>query len=213
MNDDEIRALLHDARETSPMPPQIVARLDDVLADLKDSPAPVLPLRRRLAPRVLAAAAAVALVVGVGVGLQHVLGGSGAHTESADSAGVSPRGPAPVSTAAPEKSVGNGPIKQLDTTGAPDDRQLADAARWVVASRADQMDAKVEKSVTPGPAIPCQPIPGPLPKGTRDGVFEIGSHLRHVVVGPDLGGGMHLVEVRSCQNSATVVRRVKLQLS
>lgn len=71
--EEQIRALLADARLDEPMPADVAARLDGVLADLGDdtAPASVAPLpdhaarrRRRLRNLVLAAAAVV--VVGVG---------------------------------------------------------------------------------------------------------------------------------------------------
>lgn len=61
---DAVRRLLADARETGPMPPEVAARLDAVLADLAagGEPASVTPLRRRRWPRVVLAAAAVTAV-------------------------------------------------------------------------------------------------------------------------------------------------------
>src|SRR5262245_22319839 len=82
--DARIRRLLAEARHTEPMPADVAARLDGVLADLnaersKES-APVVDLaarRRRTAASLLVAAAAV-VVVGVGLGqvLPDLRGGS-----------------------------------------------------------------------------------------------------------------------------------------
>lgn len=71
----EVRRLLAEARHDEPVPAEVVARLDRVLADLAEEPAreaPVLRLaaRRRRAASLLVAAAAV---VAVGIGLGQVL--------------------------------------------------------------------------------------------------------------------------------------------
>jgi hypothetical protein len=86
--EEEVRRLLADARHTGPTPPDVVARLDRVLADLAQEPdrtAPVVDLarrRRRVASLLVAAAAVV--VVGVGIG-QVVSPQSGSDTTSAES--------------------------------------------------------------------------------------------------------------------------------
>jgi len=77
-----IRDLLSSARVDTPIPADVAARLDATLAELtgqasppvdQDAGAVVVPLRRRLAPRLLAAAVVVA-IAGVGaVGLNRVL--------------------------------------------------------------------------------------------------------------------------------------------
>ncbi len=74
-----VRALLAEARHTDPLPPEVAARLDRVIAGLsEESPraADVVPLatRRRRASRLLIAAAAVVVV---GVGGSQVLDGLG----------------------------------------------------------------------------------------------------------------------------------------
>ena len=84
--EQRVRRLLVDARHTEPMPGDVVARLDRVLADLArgEQVAPVVPLasrRRRRAVTMLVAAAAV--VVG-GIGLGHVLAPVGQGSGSAD---------------------------------------------------------------------------------------------------------------------------------
>ena len=77
--EQRVRRLLTDARHTEPMPGDVAARLDRVLAELArgEEVAPVVPLasrRRRRAATMLVAAAAV--VVG-GIGLGQVLGSTG----------------------------------------------------------------------------------------------------------------------------------------
>lgn len=72
--DDAVRRLLADARHDQPMPPQVAARMDRVIADLTadrsspGNPAPdrVVPLHRRRLPAFILAAAAV-LAIGFGV--------------------------------------------------------------------------------------------------------------------------------------------------
>lgn len=82
--DAEVRRLLADARHTEPMPDEVVARLDGVLADLAAEPARVRPVtdlatRRRRVTQLLVAAAAVVVV---GVGLQQVVGPRSGSDES-----------------------------------------------------------------------------------------------------------------------------------
>ena len=114
--DEQVRRLLADARHTEPVPDEVVARLDRVLAGLAAEPAreaTVVRLadRRRRATRMLVAAAAVVVL---GVGINQVLGGVGGSmdeaTSGADSGATSDEEPA----TAPELS---------DDAGAgPDDR-------------------------------------------------------------------------------------------
>lgn len=77
----ELRAGLADARSAEPMPADVVARLDAVLAELSGSaaaqppveaPIPLRP-RSRFGPRLLAAAAAVVVLAGGGIGLAKAL--------------------------------------------------------------------------------------------------------------------------------------------
>ncbi len=89
--DAEVRRLLADARHTDPVPEDVVARLDRVLADLATEPSRVRPVtdlatRRRRVPRLRVAAAAVVVV---GVGVQQVVSPRGG-SDSAD-------GPSPTS--------------------------------------------------------------------------------------------------------------------
>ncbi len=99
--EEQVRRLLADARHTEPMPEDVVARLDGVLADLAARPSegPGRPgaagvvadlaaaRRRRTVRNLLVAAAAVVLI---GVGLDQVdLGAGGDNADSATSAGGS----------------------------------------------------------------------------------------------------------------------------
>jgi hypothetical protein len=100
--EEQVRRLLADARHTAPMPDDVSARLDAVLADLRDEdpaapdpvvvtqrPADLAAARRRRNARSWLVAAAAVVVVGIGVD-QVVQGGGGSDDEaggsSADSA-------------------------------------------------------------------------------------------------------------------------------
>lgn len=108
---ERVRRLLAEARVETPMPDDVVARLDRVLAQLADdqdaAPATVVELasrRRRKAATLLVAAAAV---VAVGVGAGNLLPGSGLTQADSDSAGASAEsGPPPA--AAPSDREANG---------------------------------------------------------------------------------------------------------
>lgn len=88
--DEQVRRLLAEARHDEPMPDDVAARMDAVLADLAAEPARSatvvqLAARRRRATRMLVAAAAV-VVLGVGVGQAYRgLDGGESATTAADS--------------------------------------------------------------------------------------------------------------------------------
>lgn len=109
MTDEELRALLGEARVEGPMPPEVVDRIDAVLADLAaERPRPevtdpvptqvadLADARRRRSVRTWwGAAAAAVVVVAAGVTLPQVLGGADQMTTSADDvAGDAARDPA-----------------------------------------------------------------------------------------------------------------------
>lgn len=82
---DELRALLADARASEPVPDDVAARLDATLASLQaeraaesePGTAVVVPLRRRLAPRLLVAAAAMVVIATGSVGIARVVSDTG----------------------------------------------------------------------------------------------------------------------------------------
>ena len=80
----EVRALLAEAREFTPIPQDVAARLDATLSDLQRSSLKQNPsLQRRLAPRLLAAAVILA-AAGVGaIGISRTLGDQGGSDPSA----------------------------------------------------------------------------------------------------------------------------------
>src|SRR6478735_3216643 len=73
--EEQVRRLLADARHTEPMPDDVAARLDGVLADLRDEPAPrrtpsvsdLATARRRRNARTWLVAAAAAVAIGIGI--------------------------------------------------------------------------------------------------------------------------------------------------
>ena len=129
---DELRALLAETRATGPVPDDVAARLDTTLASLQaervaeregereaeaaPGTAVVVPLRRRLAPRLLVAAAAMVVIATGSVGIARVVsdtGGDDAMTaDSATSADADTEG-------APEPSTprSGDPAQELDSGG------------------------------------------------------------------------------------------------
>lgn len=158
LDDAQVRDLLRSAHVGEPMPGDVAARLDDVLAGLAPSAttppvAPVLPLRRRLAPKLLAAAAAVVLVGGVGVGLSQVTSGGGADESAAggqaldsgaESESAPPAAPSPTTTA--DKDVTTLDNRTLSRAEGP---ELREAARALVEGRRVSGDVFQDQSSPP----------------------------------------------------------------
>ncbi|HEU5036107.1 MAG TPA: hypothetical protein VFT70_03825 [Nocardioides sp.] len=108
-DDDRLRRLLADARHTEPMPPDVAARMDGVLADLgADRPVratvtDLASVRRRRRVRTLLVAAAAVVVAGIGI--DQVRDGIGSTSDSSadtsadtsadDAAGAPPQQPHP----------------------------------------------------------------------------------------------------------------------
>ncbi len=149
--ESRVRRLLADARHTDPMPDDVVARLDRVLAGLAEEPAreaAVVRLadRRRRATRLLVAAAAVVVV---GFGGAQVIGGLGAGSndaltgadeepaaESAEDPGVSGDAENEGPTALPDRAA-----KIRPQSFAADAQALRDAARnYTLTERQAQRD-------------------------------------------------------------------------
>ncbi|MCW2791044.1 MAG: hypothetical protein JWO76_142, partial [Nocardioides sp.] len=85
----EVRRLLADARHTEPVPGDVAARLDRVLAELaagEPGPTPVTTLASRRRHRAVSVLVAAAAVVVVGIGLGQVVGTRGG---DGDAGGVS----------------------------------------------------------------------------------------------------------------------------
>lgn len=240
-SDDEISALLRSSRVDEPMPADVAARLDDVLAGLAPAPpadtepavAPVVPLRRRLAPRLLAAAAAVVLVGGVGVGLDQVLRSSssdqaassdagGQALESADEdAAVAPEAGAPTE----DRYAGTTPPLELSRQSLTAD--LREAARTLDSGEVPLTGHDVSgQAPTPVPAPGPTPVPQdvdadalndvrtagcPVPAlanaaAARSQVVTLDGILALLVLGPAQRDGLHAVELWSCVTDALVVR-------
>lgn len=131
--EQRVRALLAEARHTDPVPADVAARLDRVIADLsEESPraADVVPLatRRRRASRLLVAAAAIVVV---GVGGSQVLNGLGM-TGSDDSGAGEASMPAEESEEEPAAEAG-GLSADQDRPSAQDDRVPAPTSATRVA--------------------------------------------------------------------------------
>lgn len=123
--EEAVRRLLAEARETGPMPADVAARLDAVLAGLArtpdaaaepatDQPGTVVPLRRRRLPRLVLAAAAV---TALGFGTVQVLdrGGDDATTSDAGDAAESADGAAQLDRPSPADE---GPVIASEGAGA-----------------------------------------------------------------------------------------------
>lgn len=231
-----VRALLGEARVTNPVPADVAARLDDVLAGLAaegtaaergaarrgatetappadGTPATVVPLRRRWAPRALVAAAAVVVLGGAAYGVGRVVHLEG--TSSTSSAG-SASSEATGRTAPPSASSASGARPTAPSTLAagalPALRSAhfaSDAARSLrgsllplttgrTSADARTQGQKAAPSPSLGPEAPAPTAcPGPAQAGTASGVVRLDGHLAALVVHPPRGG-TRLVQAWSC---------------
>lgn len=156
---DELRALLATTRATGPVPDEVAARLDDTLASLQaeraagaaPGTAVVVPLRRRLAPRLLVAAAAVVVIATGSVGIARVVsdtGGDDAMTaESATSADADAGGT--VDPAAPRNDDSAQELDSGDAAYADVPVQLSSATFARDASRVMRAAATASKAEAP----------------------------------------------------------------
>lgn len=238
-SDDEIRSLLRSARVETPMPADVASRLDDVLAGLGaedaqgELPQQVrqIPLSRRWAPRLLAAAAAVVLVGGVGIGLQQVVGGGsadevasldGGGEAAGSSADEDRRERAEQEPAAPELA------EDRTYSAKPRTRLSQQSLRADLLSAARDLRVAPEDTVT-GPTPAPTPTPGdvtangdtgdvvdptscPTPllatdEEARTELVSLDGMLALLVLGPARAGGIHDVELWSCADDGLVVRR------
>lgn len=122
---DELRALLADVRATGPVPDDVATRLDATLASLQaeraagaeQGTADVVPLRRRLAPRLLVAAAALVVIATGSVGIARIVsdtGGNDAMTADSATSSDADTGGAPE----PSTARGDDSAKELESGGA-----------------------------------------------------------------------------------------------
>lgn len=160
---DELRALLADAKASAPVPDDVAARLDATLASLQAERAAgresvpgtvVVPLRRRLAPRLLVAAAALVVVATGSVGILRGIGDTGgndpATAESAttsDDAGGGSLGPTAPRSGDPaqeldsgDTSSANGPVQLSSATFAQDAARVMRAAATAAKAEAPADD-------------------------------------------------------------------------
>ncbi len=208
--DARIRALLAEARHTEPMPADVVARLDRVLAGLAEERAPVAPVidlarRRRTAAKLLVAAAAVVVA---GVGVSQVLpggssGGDAAQAPAADSAneaqaeggaaGGSDRAPQLSDSADPQPAHGNAARIRGDHFGAD------------VRAVRNRIEAGDAKSFSAAPDATC--LPGPIGEGTVVAATYNGAPSALVLRPP--AGDTQVVDLYLC-GETTALRSITL---
>jgi hypothetical protein len=161
---DELRSLLADTRVTEPAPPDVAARLDATLASLRERSRPetvVVPLRRKLAPRLAAAAAAV-IVLGVGGVAINQISRTGSSDYSRSTADKAAGGSADsLSPAAPERASGDSPHALLTRPTLRTAHFAADAARLMRRVQADMVPGSEFSAESPAPSTPS-------PSGTLD---------------------------------------------
>lgn len=156
--EEAVRRRLAEARHTDPVPPDIAARLDNVLTELarerptpQQSIAPVVTLaarrRRRAAMLLVAAAATVAVGLTVPALLDRTGGGSDADSSAAESTASQDPG------AADSAGVSASPVRIRPRRFAED---VAAARDLVLASTVDGLDRPTEGT----PEDPCGPSPG-----------------------------------------------------
>jgi hypothetical protein len=168
-----VARLLADARHDEPMPDDVAARLDRVLAGMageriagpSSTPAPVVDLAARRRRRTMSLLAAAAAVVVAGVGFGQLVGPQGG--DDSDSGGTSQAndapGPASGDAAAPERAESLGPA-ELEALGEPariTEKSFAVQVRKLqdrpgVRSYASD-DAMMDGSQLTGVDFPCGP--------------------------------------------------------
>jgi hypothetical protein len=232
---DDLRALLSDARVTAPIPDDVAARLDTTLASLGAERAGrpvVVPLRRRLAP-VLAAAAAVAVVV-AGVGIARLVTDDGQRTTAADSAGsealVSTPSAAAPSARAPQSATKAGGAASFASVRAFTTAGFAAQVADLQVAALDAATASTGTDTPSGPGDPATASPddlteaaqgrvpaavaaactGPARPGTRSVPILLDGRPAALVLHP-VTDGEQLVEAWSCDGaerlaSASVAR-------
>lgn len=234
--EEEIQALLRSARVDEPMPADVASRLDDVLAGLASAPAPVapvIPLRRRMAPKLLTAAAAFALVAGVGIGLQQVLTqaandslSSGAGDGGAAEAESAPAPAAPRVTNQDGQSLsGTSQLADRLLERSRLDTDLRAAARELTSFDEARNGTTLDSGgavPTPAPEAPASPFSAkagescPEPAlaaqpGALSEVVLLDGAAALLVVGPGKEG-RHVVELWSCGTQDALVAREALTL-
>lgn len=236
----EISALLASARVDEPMPDDVAARLDDTLAGLRREPGrefgrepqpTVVPLHRRWAPRMLAAAAAVVVLGGAAVGVQQVLDRSG---DSSGEAATTLEEPAPEGASADPGSgsksgvdagrAEQGPAKAAAPLAVVRPDHLREDAARVAASTEERdgsfglapeagepesTNGSESSSVPPAPACPgpatARALPGAATVQVRYG-DQVAALLLRPVTQAD--PGHRVVEVWTCTGDERLARTV-----
>lgn len=212
---DELRALLADARASGPVPDDVATRLDATLASLQAERADateqgttvVVPLRRRLVPRLLVAAAAMVVVATGSVGIARVVSDTGgddamtadsATSADSDTGGVPERSTARSDDPAPELAGGgtayaDGSVQLSSATFAQDAARVMRAAATASKAQAPTDDGLDTGSV-PGSeplADATAPTAPPLTASTE----RLDTLLRQTLEdcpGPDAPGAVTL---------------------
>jgi len=123
-----IRALLSGARETGPMPADVVARLDDALVGLAaervtvdpvpaDNVIPITRTRRHRVVAVLGAAATVAVIGGLGFGAFQGDGSDDSLGDAGSAGGVVERGDDDAAESAPSEASARDEVDDLESDG------------------------------------------------------------------------------------------------
>lgn len=177
-----VTRLLAEVRHTAPMPPEVAARLDGVLADLAaSSPAPatdtaprrsaaVVPIASRQRRRFATALVAAAAVVAVGVALPNLTGGLGGSADQAasdsDSAGTAAesgdqmmREESAPDDAPPSESEPSAPESELGGTAE------TSAAPPTVSPESFQQDVRRARPQATALSAATGPVCGVLPPG------------------------------------------------
>jgi hypothetical protein len=202
---DDIARLLADARVTDPLPGDVADRLDATLADLVVSretrvtasrtPSNVIPLRRRVLPRVLVAAAAIVVVTGAAIAAPHIHErntGQNSGAASADSAGSGsqsgavPRSlPATKGLKAQSQHAAEGTMPMAiagSLVQLTSDHFRADVRKLVRTLDASARTAYGAVGVPTASAAPTVPT---VPSPTDDGLAGSGGSLTDTVKAPD----------------------------
>lgn len=216
----DLRRLLASARVDSPMPDDVARRLDDTLATLHREPSgqeaagAVVPLRRRLAPRLLAAAAALVVLGGVGTVVAQQLGSTseGGTAATGDAASATSQSGAPKA----QQRDAQGPVASAaDLPEVRPDHLRTDAAG--VLSRPDYRTLLPEDSTSAGAAPdareaapPSGPLacPGPSPVRGPSIVVRYGTTPAALVLRPAGADARRTVEIWSCSGDTRLAHAV-----
>ena len=183
--DESVRALLAAAKHTRPAPPEVVARLDDALADLvaerHDARAPVITLasrRRRVASTALLAAAAAVVF---GVGITQVLPGLSDSAEDSAAGSGTESFEDPGATGPDRAFVAEEPEGSEDSSGPESDQQTT-----------DEKAASPEAALTNTPALTSKADLAPQVRALRRSRSLASSSASPTCAVPGAGSAPHV---------------------